>query len=1025
MNCQNHQFDSQEIRYAVVMYGGISLAIYMNGIAQEMLRLVRATSVADESALQGTEKIYRELSCLLHLGRRPGETTSCTTPRTRFVIDVLAGTSAGGINAIFLAKALALKSKNLNDLRDLWMEKADLDTLLNDKKGEDGGRFQTAMPKKSLLNSRRMYGLLRDAFAQMEEKDKIDTTAGESADRIDLYVTATDLNGLIIPLELTDTAVLERKHHSVFHFEYDPLEETNDFDSKYDAMLAFAARCTSSFPGAFEPMRFGDIFPQPTAEDCKEFQRFFENYHEPAETSASGDKTQARPERTSFKERVFADGGYLDNRPFGHVIDRIGERTSNCTAFRKLIFVDPFPEHLEQCQAKTEFNFIENSILAATTLPRYETIRQDIARINEMNRKALRASEIEKAMFRIDPTGTRQEPDHMKLKDGQLYGDLYLDELLNIKGGSFVNDQQMKIAHVSNWLALVVTRQLGLNETGDYYRVVRLIVKAWRNATFAGTKQEGITTNRKSQTNFIYRYDFGFRLSRLRYLIYMMDRVAAFNDIEFDAFRDQLLEGGTEPAVSKSEFPRNAFLAALAPVRERHTKLLTGLSRTNKLIEARNRRPAGEHGTNVLQERTDALRNHFSTKNLLELLNLVDTDVQQHWAEDLYLGAASLIDNYFTALADVIHANLKSVYEEKDTLVRQADLKDGSIQWLAAVWLLHLWKVYESTSAVMARLLPNGRVGESGTVDVFRIGPADTDLTIRSALTNEQKLAGAKLGAFGAFLSEGWRENDILWGRLDGAERLIVSLLPDPVDKDLRNEYIRRAREEILQEEFNPANGRIYRWVAGQIHNHCGPGLSKDEIATRLELIKNGPLTQILSKVTNNPANWQAFIKEYYDIPRGPDRQQLADWLTRTTRIAGEMLEGVETFKGIAGKLKIAGIILMELVQVSLPGSLKTLLVSRILALLVIVAIILILLGSVFTSDFTSVGFKLLFYAGGIWFIVRNLRSWFSYGTLPRKTLLAVKGLVILGAAVLSTLGYQVAIGYLQKFANLMMPWMR
>ena len=34
----------REIRLAVVMYGGVSLAIYINGVAQELLALVRATA---------------------------------------------------------------------------------------------------------------------------------------------------------------------------------------------------------------------------------------------------------------------------------------------------------------------------------------------------------------------------------------------------------------------------------------------------------------------------------------------------------------------------------------------------------------------------------------------------------------------------------------------------------------------------------------------------------------------------------------------------------------------------------------------------------------------------------------------------------------------------------------------------------------------------------------------------------------------------------------------------------------------
>ena len=55
---------TQEVRFAVVMYGGVSLAIYINGIAQELLRMVRSTSRSVDK-LENTEKVYRRLSCLL------------------------------------------------------------------------------------------------------------------------------------------------------------------------------------------------------------------------------------------------------------------------------------------------------------------------------------------------------------------------------------------------------------------------------------------------------------------------------------------------------------------------------------------------------------------------------------------------------------------------------------------------------------------------------------------------------------------------------------------------------------------------------------------------------------------------------------------------------------------------------------------------------------------------------------------------------------------------------------------------
>ena len=49
--------------------------------------------------------------------------------RTRVVVDVISGTSAGGINGVFLAKAIA-HDLSQKSLRDLWFEEADIGKLL-------------------------------------------------------------------------------------------------------------------------------------------------------------------------------------------------------------------------------------------------------------------------------------------------------------------------------------------------------------------------------------------------------------------------------------------------------------------------------------------------------------------------------------------------------------------------------------------------------------------------------------------------------------------------------------------------------------------------------------------------------------------------------------------------------------------------------------------------------------------------------------------------------------------------------
>src|SRR5438067_4504937 len=113
----------QEVRFALVMYGGVSLAIYMNGVTQEFLNLVKATAtdsddrLLQDGPLEGTQAVYRELASTMRPGE-PGKPDGFL--RTRFVVDIASGSSAGGINAIFLGKALA-NGGTLDQLGTLWL----------------------------------------------------------------------------------------------------------------------------------------------------------------------------------------------------------------------------------------------------------------------------------------------------------------------------------------------------------------------------------------------------------------------------------------------------------------------------------------------------------------------------------------------------------------------------------------------------------------------------------------------------------------------------------------------------------------------------------------------------------------------------------------------------------------------------------------------------------------------------------------------------------------------------------------
>ncbi len=63
-----------------------------------------------------------------------------------------------------------------------------------------------------------------------------------------------------------------------------------------------------------------------------------------------------------------------------------------------------------------------------------------------------------------------------------------------------------------------------------------------------------------------------------------------------------------------------------------------------------------------------------------------------------------------------------------------------------------------------------------------------------------KKLVGAEKGHFGAFPSRPGREQDYLWGRLDGAERFIGILLADADEADLKR-WCDEAFRAILEED--------------------------------------------------------------------------------------------------------------------------------------------------------------------------------------------------------------------------------
>jgi len=113
----------KELRIALICYGGISLAVYMHGVTKELWHLARASR---DFHARGPERggvlaVYRDLLAAIETRHEL---------RLRVLPDIVTGASAGGINAVFLAQAIH-SGHSLEPLTELWLENADVDRLLD------------------------------------------------------------------------------------------------------------------------------------------------------------------------------------------------------------------------------------------------------------------------------------------------------------------------------------------------------------------------------------------------------------------------------------------------------------------------------------------------------------------------------------------------------------------------------------------------------------------------------------------------------------------------------------------------------------------------------------------------------------------------------------------------------------------------------------------------------------------------------------------------------------------------------
>lgn len=323
-----------ELRLGLVLYGGVSLAVYIYGVVVEVQRLLRAS--AAHEGLAGADPAQESAAYQQALA---------DGGLSRAGVDIVSGTSAGGINGVLLAKALSVKA-DVRAVRDVWIEGGEIDRLMHGVGGDS---------PRSLIDTDVFAGMLEEGFAALD--DAAGTTPCPPPPAFDLFVSSTHLLGERHGfLDALGGRLETLAHRKVFRRRRRAGYGLDEFAA--NGSLVKLSRATSAFPVAFQPVSIGPA------------DELLDPYDE--------------------AEGWFADGGILNNKPFTEALGAIFTRSSDRPVRRWLLSVDPDPTAPTVERPGPEPGFDQVLAKAVAGIPRYQSVAADLESLDSHNERVRR-----------------------------------------------------------------------------------------------------------------------------------------------------------------------------------------------------------------------------------------------------------------------------------------------------------------------------------------------------------------------------------------------------------------------------------------------------------------------------------------------------------------------------------------------------------------------------------------------------------------------------------------------------------
>jgi patatin-related protein len=711
---------SREVRLGLVLYGGVSLAIYINGVANEFFRAVRGRGV------------YRLLKALTD---------------SDVAVDIISGTSAGGINGIFLAFCLCNERSRFERSARLWRQHGDIRALL--RNSDDEQAFL------SLLDSEGYYRpKLEEALAAMHSPLDSDGQGEDSLEdrslvnELDLFITGTDMKGNT-STQFDDAGhhIHVKEHRSVFLLKHrkdrkEPFRLKNGEPPQESATvksLAKLACITSCFPSAFSPVWVSPMKANAQRSSARE----------------EDDNLQKWGQLAQEQGRYFLDGGVLDNKPFSYTLRAIFSRHALNEVDRKLCYVEPVPEPAPEYKSTSPSgpHILKAVIASLIGIPRYESISEDLKALADHNSRVQRYNRI-------------------------------LSELKGMAGGALITQEasaeQKAIYTRSRLVALSEYVLRGLFRVSGREVAIDLQkpeVRQRAEELVRSFDQVGQSaTGQAFDVDYLFdNLDVTFRLRRLYHTAYLLHDVLAKN-LGVDGFRrahyqqlwhvlnrqielHEILQSEMQWLIDEAKIDWQS-LEVESPEQARRLWRMVQYA-FDRLLED------SEPLTRVLPRNYDpktgwewlptAMLRDFHGA-LRERSRSILQDIERGALPDTWAPSGKSLLRRFARYEAEILEHFVPTETDHASPVRKT------------------YEHFKSTDTLLFPLELISNLREKDVVEAVRISPCDARKGF-SRLEAQKKLSGDMAGNFGGFFKRSWRANDILWGRLDGVCQLVEILL--------------------------------------------------------------------------------------------------------------------------------------------------------------------------------------------------------------------------------------------------------